>query len=70
MLTELLAEPALRDVRPVVVNYDTDAEFKSRFNTPNRATVLVFRDGREVGRATNVTDKDALRRLIAAKPGS
>lgn len=66
MLTELVSEPEMKSLVPVVVNYDTDADFKQTFNTPNRSTILVFRGGREVGRAVGVTDKDTLRKLLAA----
>ncbi len=65
MLTELLAEPEMKSLTPVVVNYDTDAEFKTTFNTPNRSTILLFRGGKEIGRVVGVTDKDALRKLLA-----
>ncbi len=70
MLTELLAEPDFKSTTPVVVSYDTDDEFKKTFNTPNRSTILVFKGGREVGRVLGVTDKESLRRLLAAGASS
>lgn len=66
MLNELLAEPQLKALTPVVVNYDTDGEFKTTWNTPSRSTILVFRGGKEIGRVTSVTDKDGLRKLLAS----
>ncbi len=65
MLNELLSEPALKGIAPVQVNFDTDAEFKKTWNTPTRSVIVVFRNGKEVGRALGVTNKDSLRQLLA-----
>ncbi len=70
MLGELLDEPAFKEMTPIVVNYDTDGEFKSAWNVKDRSTILVFRGGKETGRVTWETGKDALRTLLAGKAGT
>ena len=70
MLGELLSEPAFKTMIPIVVNYDTDGEFKTTWKTPDRSTILVFRDGKEAGRLNWETGKDAIRALLAGKPAS
>ena len=63
-LNELLTEPALKGVVPIVVNYDTDTDFKTAYKTPNRSTILLFRNGKEIGRVGGVTDKGDIKAFL------
>ena len=64
VLNELLTEPAFKNLVPIVVNYDTDAEFKTAYRTPNRSTILLFRNGKEIGRVGGVTGKDDIKAFL------
>jgi thiol-disulfide isomerase/thioredoxin len=63
-LNELLTEPRFKDVVPIVVNYDTDTAFKTTYKTPNRSTILVFKDGKEISRTGGVTSKDDIKAAL------
>ena len=72
MLNELLHEPALKDFIPIVVNYDKDEDFKAFYKAPNRSTIILFKNGKEVARLNGVTNKDDIRAALlgAAEKGA
>lgn len=68
-LARIVEDPALAELVPVRVDFDTDKDALERFRVQWQSTVIVFRDRREVYRSTAVTDpqllETALRRAIA-----
>ena len=64
MLSELLQEPAFKSFIPIVVNYDKDEDFKAFYKAPNRSTIILYKNGKEITRVYGVTDKDAVRAAL------
>lgn len=48
----------------VRVNFDTDAGFKSEYKVTGQSTIIVFKGGKEVGRAVGATDPAAIKALV------
>jgi thioredoxin 1 len=70
VFNELLTEPEFKSFVPIVVNYDTDEDFKTQYKTPNRSTIVLFKNCKELTRLYGVTDKADIRAaLLAAAAG-
>jgi thioredoxin 1 len=60
----LLKDPKRKDMRFFVANFDTEAALKKRMGITMQSTFVVFKAGKEVGRATGQTQKDVIAELF------
>ena len=49
----------------LTVNYDGQKAVVKKFGVRRQSTLIVFKDGREVGRAVGITGESAIRKLLA-----
>ncbi len=61
MLDELKKDAELKNAKFVQVNFDFDQDFKTKYNTPQRSVVVVFKGGKETSRSNGKTDKGELK---------
>jgi thioredoxin 1 len=66
ILNDMLKDPRYAKVQAVRVDYDKDKEFENAHDVANRATILVFKDGKEVSRLVFDTDPARIKRAIDA----
>ena len=68
-IQSLAVSSTMAKVMFVRVNFDKDRDFLSTYKVPSQATILVFRDGKEVARLSGVTDaaqiKDKLQAAVS-----
>ena len=64
IVESLLKGDKLKDVTFLVANYDTEADLKKQLRITQQSTFVVFKGGKEVGRSTGQTDKDAIAALF------
>jgi thiol-disulfide isomerase/thioredoxin len=65
VLDELLAEPRFRELTVFVADYDLERALRRTHRVAQQSTIIVFKDGHEVGRAVGLVRKDALAELLA-----
>lgn len=65
VLAELLGEPRFRQLTVFIADFDKDVELKKRLRVPQQSTLVVFKNGREVARATGQTRKEDLAALLS-----
>lgn len=66
VLTHLLTEPAFKDVTVLRANYGSEDELKKELGVSHRSTLVAFKAGKEVGRSTGQTNKEAIAQLLRA----
>lgn len=64
IVESLLKQDKLKNVTLFVANYDTETEIKKQLRVTQQSTFVVFKDGKEVGRSTGQTNKDAISSLF------
>jgi thiol:disulfide interchange protein len=64
-LKALQADPELKDVLVLVVDYDNAAELKRQMRVRVQSTMIVFRGSEEVTRLAGVTDAMALKAALS-----
>jgi hypothetical protein len=64
VLDALRKQPEYRNIDFLRLNFDTEAEFKKKYNVPVRSVIIVFRGGKELERITANGDKAAIEALI------
>jgi hypothetical protein len=62
-LDELRKQPQYRNIAFLRLNFDTESEFKQRYQVPVRSVILLFKGGKEVERITANGDKAAIEAL-------
>lgn len=65
VLDELLAEPRFRELTVFVADYDLERALRRTHRVAQQSTIIVFKDGHEVGRAIGLVRKDTLGDLLA-----
>ena len=60
----LLKDPKRKELNFFVANFDTETALKKRLGITMQSTFVVFKAGKEVGRATGQTQKDAIAELF------
>ena len=60
----LLREPKRSNVTLFSADFDTEAALKQRLHVVQQSTFVVFKGGKEVGRSTGETRKDAIAALF------
>src|SRR5690606_9201651 len=66
LLNELFKDPRFARIQAVRVDYDKEAAFEKAHKVTSRATILVFKDGREVARVVFDTSRDKIRKALEA----
>lgn len=56
LLNEMLKDPRYSKIQAVRVDYDKDTDFQKAHKVTSRATILVFKGGKEVSRVVFDTD--------------
>lgn len=64
ILSKLLADEKFAKVTAYSVDYDGEKPTLRALNAPDRATILVFKDGKEVGRLVSDTHEDKIAALL------
>lgn len=62
---ELLQDPKFRQLTVFLADFDKDVELKKLLRVTHQSTLVVFKGGREVARATGQTRKESLAALFA-----
>ncbi|MEP7303865.1 MAG: thioredoxin family protein [Caldimonas sp.] len=60
----LLAEPKRKELTLFAADYDTEAALKQQLRVTQQSTFVVFKGGKEVGRSTGQTNRDAIAGLF------
>jgi thiol:disulfide interchange protein len=63
-LHDALNTQELKDVTLFVVNFDREKKLVKSLNVLGQSTIVVFKEGKEVGRSIGVVDKDKLAALL------
>lgn len=65
IIAELLEEPRFKNLILFIADFDRERELRRRLRIVLQSTLVVFKDGKEVARATGQTDKRAIAALFA-----
>ncbi len=65
ILKELLAEPRFKDLQVFTIDFDSQKDAMRMVGAQDRATLIVFKDGKEVGRSVFDTSKVSIEMLLA-----
>ncbi len=63
-MDELRRQPEFSKIDFLRLNFDTEAEFKKRFNVPVRSVIMLFKGGKEIERITANGDKAVIEALV------
>jgi len=64
IIKDLLSKPEFEDLTVLIANYDTELSLRKSLNVPQQSTLVVFRRGKEVARATGETSPVKLAALL------
>lgn len=64
-IVEVVGEPRFATLTLFLADFDKDAAIRRRLRVLQQSTVVVFKDGREVARATGLTQRADLAALLA-----
>jgi thioredoxin 1 len=64
ILLDLLGKPEYKAINALRVDFDKQKDALKKFNVSTQSTLVVFRDGKEVGRSTGDTKKEAIAALL------
>jgi thiol:disulfide interchange protein len=64
LLKDLLKTPPYDNFRVLRIDFDKQKEAMHAFKVQMRSTLIVFKDGKEVGRSTADTDKDSVALML------
>ena len=64
LVDALLAEPKRSGLTLFAADYDTEAALKQKLRVAQQSTFVVFKGGKEVGRSTGQTNKQAIAGLF------
>ena len=64
IIDELLSMPEFKDFKLVRVNFDTQKDAVKMFKATMQSTLIVYKNGKEVGRSTGETKKDSIAALL------
>jgi thiol-disulfide isomerase/thioredoxin len=60
IVAQLLAEPKMKNVKLIIVDYDNEKALKKRLRVSTQSTFVVFKAGKEVARSTGQTTREAI----------
>ena len=64
LLNEIVSMPGYEKVVALKADFDKEKDLKKSLKVSKQSTVIVFKNGKEVGRGTGLTSKDELKKLI------
>jgi thiol-disulfide isomerase/thioredoxin len=64
ILDELLPQPEFSRIKVLRVDFDSQKAIVKSFKTSYQSTLIVYKDGKEVGRAVAETNKDNIAALL------
>ncbi len=64
LINEIVKSKGYENIVALKANYDDESDLKRSLNVSRQSTVVVFKNGKEVGRSTGVTNKEDLKKLI------
>ncbi|MFM9978154.1 MAG: thioredoxin family protein [Sphingomonadaceae bacterium] len=64
-----VADPAYSKLLILRIDFDTQKSEWQRFNVTKQSTLIAFKNGREVGRVSYITDKTKIQNLLALTQG-
>lgn len=64
ILNPLIKTPEFKDVTFLQVNFDNQKDALKKFNVVNQSTIIVFKNGKEVGRSVGDTKKSSIDALV------
>ena len=64
IITRLMKEPAFEDAVGYVVNFDSERAFLADHKVRTQSTLIIFKNGEEVGRAVAITSERDIRALF------
>jgi thioredoxin 1 len=64
VVADLLKTPRLKDITALRVDFDQQKDVVRAFKATLQSTLIVFRNGKEVGRSTGDTRKDSIAALL------
>ena len=64
VIESLVREDGFKNIVAFKVNYDDEPALKKQLKVTSQSTLIVFKGGQEVSRATGVVDKTDIRALI------
>jgi thiol-disulfide isomerase/thioredoxin len=65
VLDKLFATPKFAGFTVFAIDYDTEKDLMRSFGAQSRATLIVFKDGKEVGRSSWQTSEAAIASLLS-----
>ncbi len=65
VLADLMKSPPYSAYKTFVIDYDTEKSIMRAFGTQQRSTLIVYKDGAEVGRLTGDTGADVIKALLS-----
>lgn len=64
IIDSLLKEKEFAGITALRVDYDDQKDIVRSFRVQRQATLIVFKDGKEVGRSTSDTSREGIRKLL------
>lgn len=64
LINEIVKSKGYENIVALKANYDDETDLKRSLNVSKQSTVVVFKNGKEVGRNTGATNKEELKKLI------
>ncbi len=64
LISELLQTPKFSGIAALRVDYDSQADIVKSFRVVRQSTLIVFKDGKEVGRSIGDTHKESIEALL------
>ncbi|PKO93365.1 MAG: thioredoxin [Betaproteobacteria bacterium HGW-Betaproteobacteria-1] len=64
IINSLLKEKEFAGITALHVDYDDQKDVVRSFRVQRQATLIVFKDGKEVGRSTSDTSREGIRKLL------
>lgn len=65
ILSELTGQARFKDLQTFTMDFDSQKDALKSLNVRMQSTLIVFKDGKEVGRSTGDTKKDSIEALLA-----
>jgi thioredoxin 1 len=65
ILSELTSEPEYADLQVFKIDFDTEKDLLKKLNVRTQSTLIVYKQGAEVGRSVGDTNRDSIAKLLA-----
>jgi thiol-disulfide isomerase/thioredoxin len=65
ILSELTSEPKYADLQVFKIDFDTEKDLLKKLNVRTQSTLIVYKQGAEVGRSVGDTNRDSIAELLS-----